>query len=173
MHLCKSRLREAAVAVQRDVVRTLAKSSVSANQLYHADPTLAGNPLLLKKANRALMGRRDEIVFSQMRLGCSAYHVGPRWARIKPETCRLCSGKVDADHVLLSCAALSAPRGQMRADILQEREDASRKRAGDDVRHGRSPRAYPIKRRIDRSVLSQHPDAVLRFIQCVPLPAAV
>ena len=56
----------------------------------------------------------------------------------------------------------------MFARVIREREDPRREKVEDDIRNGRPPRPHKLNRRFTAAILTQHPDAVLEFIQNAP-----
>ena len=103
MNLCKSRLLESAAEGQRGDLEEKARTSASSNYLFHSDKALAGNPLLNKGVDGALTTRRDEIVFNQMRLGCTSFSSGPRWGGPGAPVCALCGDPDGPGHPLFDC----------------------------------------------------------------------
>ena len=127
--------------------------------------------------NKGLLGapasRQDEIVLSQMRVGCTAFSSGPRWGGPGAPVCALCGKPDGPGHALLRCRGLDLQRAQLYARVVQEREEEAAQKCDDDRRNGRPPVVRHIRRDFGASVLSGHPGAVLGFIRDTPFAAWV
>jgi ribonuclease HI len=169
MNLCRSRLFESAAGEQGADLRDKAMKSASGNHLFHSDKALAGNPLLNKGVDGALTTRRDEIVYNQMRLGCTTFTSGPRWRWPGAPVCALCSKPDGPGHALFSCDKLAMGRRQLFTRVMRERAEEIARKTDEDRRNGRPSRFYRTKRTFDAMILNQHPDAVLEFIHNSPV----
>ena len=131
MNLCKSRLLEAAAEEQRACVRQAAATSRSGNHLFRADRRLLGSPLLRKGVDASAVTRREEIIFSHMRLGCVAFSSGFRWRAGESPACALCGGPDSPGHALFRCRVLVEERSALFERVMAERAERSVERALD------------------------------------------
>lgn len=166
-NICKSRLFESAWGEQRAELRASTVRLKTARHLLECDGELLGSPLLRKQVKSASVTRRDEVVFSQMRLGSAVFSSGFRETDGTRPKCRLCGAEDHPLHRLLECndAAATKPREQLQAALRGAREDEQKREHERRRWRGLPPRKARVPDgKVRPSDLSKNPELILNFI---------
>ena len=167
LYIAKSRLQVLAQQDLKDRVLAGASSARSNAALVCAAGAALGRNPVLGESGAFNVGRRDECVYNQMRLGCSVFERGfLSWRHPgRPTVCKKCGGLGGYEHFLLTCPASAGARARLHSDAYAEKVDRDQELALRALKLGQPPPRIAPWRGLRLSTIGQQPFATLQFIR--------